>query len=376
MTHSDGFVATRRKPPWALPRGNAATGGVSVLPDKPPRDRAAFPSVRFGLRITAPPVGVSVCLPDGERAKAERISVGIVMGKIITKLNEDKPISAVIKISAVLIADTLLRQVILPGDFLRFDKEKGYFIELFFGLRTAWLEEPLTFMRWLQITWNQNIRSLTISLFLVGIITLLLFRFRFTKAENFRLSRHTVVISLLCLAFAAIGYSHMMYNDFLRGTLVWQYDVTNAMRVIFLVALFEELIYRGFITNVLFRLKSYGLKTPAAIAISAVLFGLVHLESAIKILIQGGSIPIMIMAERTFSSIISGVSWATILYHKKDIVSLICIHAAHNLLVHSYKGDSIFTIVLYWTFYAVFIVCYPVFLIFKAKKNQEPYIRV
>ena len=304
-------------------------------------------------------------------ARTERTNVGMVMRKVLSKLIEDRPLSAVIKIAAVLIAAILLRYVILPDDFLRFDKQDGYFIELFFGQRIPWMEESLTLSRWLQIAWNQNIRSLIIYLFLVGIIILLIFRFRFTKAENFRLSRHTVVISLLCLAFSAIGYSHMMYNDFLRGTLVWQFDVTNALRTVLLVALFEELIYRGFITNVLFRLKPYGLKTLVAIAISAVLFGLVHLESAVKILLQGGSIPIMVMAERTFSSMISGVSYATMLYYRKDIVSLICIHAAHNLLVHSYTDNSILTIVLYWTFYALFIIGYPVLLIFRARKKVK-----
>jgi len=290
----------------------------------------------------------------------------MIMGKVSSTPKEDRPLSAVIKIAAVLVADILLRFVILPDDFLRFHNQKDYFSGTFVNT----MKEPLTLSRWFTTAWNQNIRSLTINLFILGLI-LLVFRFRFKRTENFQLSRRTVIIALSCLAFTAIGYSHMMYNAYLQGVLVWQYEVTNILRVILLVALFEELIHRGFITNVLFRLKPYGLKTATAIAISAVIFGLMHLPSAIQILIQGGSIPFIVMVERTLSSMVSGVSYAVMLYYRKDIVSLICIHAAHNFLVGSYTTESVMTIVFYWVFYALFIIGYPVLLIFRARKKVK-----
>jgi hypothetical protein len=47
-----------------------------VRPDKPPRDRTAFPSVRFGLRVNRPACRSVVSpLPDGEHAGTKRKEV-------------------------------------------------------------------------------------------------------------------------------------------------------------------------------------------------------------------------------------------------------------------------------------------------------------
>jgi len=48
VTHSDTFRFAAKYLVGAA-AGYAAAGGFSVLPDKPPRDRAAVPSVRFGF---------------------------------------------------------------------------------------------------------------------------------------------------------------------------------------------------------------------------------------------------------------------------------------------------------------------------------------
>jgi len=288
------------------------------------------------------------------------------MGKISLKLNGRQHLSTVVGIIIVLIVYIVLNRII-SYDFLQFD-HRGYFDKMFNN-------EPFSFMDWFYLIWNRDIRWLTINLFIIVVIILLLFRFRFKRAENFRLTKHTAIVALLCFIPAIIGGSYAMYYLYKQGELHWESQIVEFLRLIYAVGLFEELIDRGYITNNLFSLKSKGLKTPVAIAISAVIFWFVHVQGAVISALFSGT-PFSIISwgfgEQFINLTFFGASMAVILYYKKDIVSLICIHAAHNILLDSYlgSGESLLMGALYAVFYAVFIVCYPVFLIYKARKSK------
>jgi len=135
------------------------------------------------------------------------------------------------------------------------------------------------------------------------------------------------------------------------------------------VAMTEEIIFRGFITNKLFGLKQNGFRTVAAVAISAVVFGFIHIDAALVNLLRFGMIPpIESIAGPFIYTLGCGVSWAVILYYKKDIVSLACIHFTINILVDAYTlcGESLWLGVLYLATFIAFVVCYPAILLFKA----------
>jgi len=228
---------------------------------------------------------------------------------------ENKPLSAAFKIAAVLAVNLVLKRFVLP------------------------------------VHWNGTIRYI-----IIVIIILFLFRFRFTKAENFRISRNTAIIALICSVSVIAVARHL--------------DVRDILQTVFVTAFFEELIYRGYITNELFRLKQSGLKTTAAIAISAALFGFIHIDGIIGQSVAGTFAPDLgSTAVRFFSAAGFGLSFALILYHKKDVISAIFIHAVNNILAGAYYngGESAASGALYAVFAAVFVVGYPAFLTLKRK---------
>jgi len=288
----------------------------------------------------------------------------------LKKLTGNKPLSAAVKIAAVLTADLLLRSF-LPFDFLEIDI-RNFADKIYHN-------ETLSLPQFFLMLWNQNIRSLAILFFIV--VTALLFHFRFKKAEICQLSRHTAIIALACFAMSAIGYSYLMYYTYSHYGYMWQLGIAEVLRVIFSVALCEEVLHRGYITNELFRLRSNRLKTPVAIAISAVIFGFGHIDGFVISFLFRGIPPsflfsaeaLLSYADAFFFPAICGVSWAVVLYYKKDIISLICIHAAHNLLFSAYwdSGKPLLIGALYMVFYISFIICYPAFLIYKARKKPE-----
>ena len=288
------------------------------------------------------------------------------MGKVFLRLNENKLLFAVTKIMLILTVSTLLFRVVLPADFLRIDTT--HFFEKYVNYET------LSLSQWLILFWNDNVHALVANLFVIFIVILLIFRFRFTKAENFQLSRYTVVIVLSCLVFSVFGYLYMTFYQFSHYGFSWQISITDFLKQILVIALLEELIYRGFIANILFRLKPSGLKILAAVAISAAIFGFIHIDASIvHFLRYGFTPPIRNIVEPFFFTAGCGVSWAIVLYYKKDLISIIFIHAANNILSNSYaySGRPLLIGVLYVVFFIIFIICYPVFLIFKAKKQQQ-----
>ena len=285
----------------------------------------------------------------------------------MTNLTDNKPLSSAIKIAAVLIADIFIRRIV-PLEFWQINTRD--FIQKWYD------NETISLTQWLSIFWNSINYELVVNIILVVFVIVFLFRFRYKKAENFRLSWRTIVIALLCALASAIGILYVLRYDSLlydRASLQWQIS-----RTLIIVALFEELIYRGFITNELFRLKPHGLKTPAAIAISAVVFGFIHIQGSITRVLDGfppsftwGS------AEKFVSTAAIGVAMAVIFYYTKDIISLICIHATNNILYDSYLagsyaagGEVTSAGVLFAVFSILFYICYPVFLIYKGKTRQ------
>jgi len=283
------------------------------------------------------------------------------MRGISIKLIENKPLSAAIRITAVLIVKILLDFFILPFEFLRIDTS-GFFDKIV-------NQETLSLSEWFFRSWNNDIRIVAINL--AVIILLLVFGFRFRKTENLRLSRHTVLIALICLLVSTIGYSYMMYYDFTHGVFMWQDRISYLLRTIVTVAFMEEFIYRSLITNELFHLKPSGLNIPVAIVISAVIFGLIHIDTSIFNFLRYGFAPSIGTMEQFLYTVGCGISWAVILYYKKDIVSLVCMHTASNLLDYSYyiSGRPMLIGALFVTFNVLFFVCYPVFLIFTARKK-------
>ena len=283
----------------------------------------------------------------------------------LKRITGSKPLSAIVIITAVIIADMLLHSF-LPFDFLEIDTRD--FLQKYFD------KEALSLSQWCTLFWNWNIRLLVKDLFQIVIIICLLFRFRFTKAENFQISRHTAVIAALSFLTSALALLYLFRYDVLNDGRMWQARIVDVFRTIFVVSLLEELVYRGFISNVLFRLKPNGLKTSVAIAISGAVFGFVHIQGGITRVFMGfppsfswGT------AETFFSTAVFGVSSALILYHRKDLIALICIHAAHNILFESYRssGESMLMGALYVSFYCILLICYPVILCFKARKQSE-----
>ena len=283
----------------------------------------------------------------------------------LKRITGSKPLSAIVIITAVIIADMLLHSF-LPFDFLEIDTRD--FLQKYFD------KEALSLSQWCILFWNWNIRLLVKDLFQIVIIICLLFRFRFTKAENFQISRHTAVIAALSFLTSALALLYLFRYDVLNDGRMWQARIVDVFRTIFVVSLLEELVYRGFISNVLFRLKPNGLKTSVAIAISGAVFGFVHIQGGITRVFMGfppsfswGT------AETFFSTAVFGVSSALILYHRKDLIALICIHAAHNILLESYRssGESMLMGALYVSFYCILLICYPVILCFKARKQSE-----
>ena len=283
------------------------------------------------------------------------------MRGILIKLTENKPLSAAVRITAVLIVKILLDFFILPFEFLRIDTS-GFFDKIV-------NQETLSLSEWFFRSWNNDIRIVAINL--AVIILLLVFGFRFRKTENLRLSRHTVLIALICLLVSTIGYSYMMYYDFTHGVFMWQDRISYLLRTIVTVAFMEEFIYRSLITNELFHLKPSGLNIPVAIVISAVIFGLIHIDTSIFNFLRYGFAPSIGTMEQFLYTVGCGISWAVILYYKKDIVSLVCMHTASNLLDYSYyiSGRPMLIGALFVTFNVLFFVCYPVFLIFTARKK-------
>ena len=187
------------------------------------------------------------------------------------------------------------------------------------------------------------------------------------------------MIALLCVLASAIGILYILRYDSLYDGSSWQWRVSQISRLLIIVALFEELIYRGFITNELFRLKSHGLKTPVAIAISAIIFGFIHIQGSITRVLDGFP-PSFTWdsAEKFVSTAAIGVAMAVILYYTKDIISLICIHTAHNILYDSYNvglfasGGELRLAGMWFTVFIIsFYICYPTFLIYKARKSPK-----
>ena len=281
----------------------------------------------------------------------------------------DKALLATVKILAVLIADIFLRRVV-PLEFWRINTKD--FIQKWYD------NETVSLPQWLSIFWNSNNRELIINIILVVIVIIFLFRFRFKKAENFRFSRRTILIALLCLAVSVIGFMYVRRYDLLYDGSSWQWRVSQMIQTLVIVALFEELIYRGFISNELFRLKAYGLKTPMAIAISAAAFGFAHIQGGITRVLNG--LPPLFTwgsAERFITTAAAGVSMALILYYTKDIISLLFIHTANNILYDSYwvglsvGGEFSPAVALSVIFVISFYVCYPLFLMYKAGKKPK-----
>jgi len=286
---------------------------------------------------------------------------------IVKKLIDNKPFSVAIKIVSLLVASFLLRFFILPTEFFSIDTTD--FIQKYLN------NETLSIPQWFSMFWNSNIRQLTWQ-FIIVIIILLIFRFRFKKADNFRLTRHTAIIALICFLISATGLLFVLHYDVIHDGLTWQSRIADVLYIIFMVALYEEFVYRGFITNELFKLKQDGMKSPTAIAISAVIFGFIHIEPAIYLLLFLGfthSITNLSTWGQFIFTAGCGVSWAVILYYRKDIISLICIHATINIMDSSYisSGRSVLMGALYVIFFISFVVFYPAFLIYKAKINRK-----
>jgi len=272
-----------------------------------------------------------------------------------------------VKIAIVLTVDIVLNRII-PNEFLQFD-HRGYFDKMFNN-------QPFSLVEWFQMIWNRDIRLLVIYLVIIGIVLMLAYGYRFSKEDNFQLSKHTAVVASICFIPAIIGYAYMMHYQDQHGVLYLESQLIDFFRQLFIVGLFEELVYRGYITNELFKLKDSGLKIPVAIVISAFLFWFSHIQGAVVSALFFG-MPFSIMRwgfwEQFFSIAFFGAAMAVILFYKKDIVSLICIHAAHNILLDSYIGSdqSLLMGAVYGVFYAVAVVCYPAILICKARNRRN-----
>jgi len=288
----------------------------------------------------------------------------------LNKLTDNKSISVAVKIAIVMIVDIVLNRII-PNEFLQFD-HRGYFDKMFNN-------QPFSLVDWFHMVWNREIRLLVIYLVIIVIVLRLAYRYRFSKEDNFQLSKHTAVVASICLIPAIIGYAYMMRYQYQHGVLYLESQLIYFFRQLYFVGLFEELVYRGYIANELFKLKDSGLKTPVAVAISAVLFWFSHIQGAVVSALFFG-MPFSIMHwgfwEQLLSVAFFGAAMAVILFYRKDLVSLICIHAAHNILLDSYMGSdqSMLMGALYGVFYAVVVVGYPAILIYKAKKRRSVFV--
>ena len=277
----------------------------------------------------------------------------------MNKLTGNKSLSLTVKIAIVLIVDILLNRII-PYEFMQFD-HRGYFDKMFNN-------QPFSLVEWFYMIWNRDIRLLVIYLFIIVILIRLAYRYRFNKEDNFQLSKHTAVVASICFIPAISGYAYMMHYQYQHGVLYLESQLIDFFRQLFIVGLLEELVYRGYIANELFKLKDSGLKIPVSIVISAVLFWFSHIQGAVVSALFFG-MPFSIMHwgfwEQLLSVAFFGAAMAVILFYKKDIVSLICIHAAHNILLDSYMGSdqSMLMGAMYGVFYAVVVVCYPTILI-------------
>ena len=293
------------------------------------------------------------------------------MGGIsLRKLTDNIPLSMSLKIVAVLFADIFIRRIV-PLEFWQINTRD--FIQKWYD------NEIISFVQWFSMLWNSTNYELIVNTILVVIIIIFLFRFRYKKAENFQFTQRTLIIALLCALASAIGSFYILRFDTLYYGVSWQWRVLQMTRTLIIVAFFEELIYRGFITTELFRLKSYGLKTPVAIAISAIIFGFIHVQGSITRVLDGFP-PSFTWesAERFFSTAAIGVSMSVIFYYTKDIVSLICIHTANNILYDLYliilyaNGGELRFRSVWFTISAIsFYFCYPVYLIYKAGKKPK-----
>lgn len=188
---------------------------------------------------------------------------------------------------------------------------------------------------------DENFYNLLVEgLITVLIFILLIFRFKFKISENFNITKSTFIITLICtiISVCAVYYSYKN-NDY-----PLKLYFGEIIKLLIGVSLFEKLIFRGFITNELFRMKKIGMKTPVAISISAILFGLMHLPAYFHYseVTFGGAI-----FRFVFPTII-GVSYAIFLYYKKDIISLIIIHTASNICgsIAGQPFDIVFFVVL------------------------------
>lgn len=188
---------------------------------------------------------------------------------------------------------------------------------------------------------TENFYNLLVcGLITVGIFIFLIFRYRYKTSDNFQFTRSTAVIIVACVIVSTVAVV-LSYNN---GNHLWQAYVGEVVKLFFGVSIFEELIFRGFITNELFRLNKYGLKIPSGIIISGILFGLMHLPAyfCYSVVTFGGAVFSFV-----FPTII-GFAYAIILYYKKDIISLIFIHTASNICgsIAGQPFDIIFFVVM------------------------------
>ena len=84
------------------------------------------------------------------------------MGKILSKLTENKPLLAVIKIVVLLTFNTLLFRFIISGDFLHIDPT--HFFEKYVN------NETLSLSQWFVLVWNDNVQGHIIYSSITGLI--------------------------------------------------------------------------------------------------------------------------------------------------------------------------------------------------------------
>ncbi|MCL2611044.1 MAG: CPBP family intramembrane metalloprotease [Defluviitaleaceae bacterium] len=167
-------------------------------------------------------------------------------------------------------------------------------------------------------------------------VLVVIFRYKFKKEENFIMTRYTKNSAIIfgVISIILLLASLMSGTNLLRAFL-------HIIQMLLVVGLFEELFFRGFVTNEMLSLKKYGIKPSVAIIISGVFFGALHLISPM----HGLSIVAFILVRGVVPSIL-GISFAVILYYKKDVIALMFIHAAVNLSMNIItSGFTLFVIV-------------------------------
>jgi len=178
------------------------------------------------------------------------------------------------------------------------------------------------------------------TILLSGLFTLawiyLVLGYRFKKSELFMVNKLTLICGIVELGILTIGFLIEFNKHYYPIPLY----LGEALKQLFGVAVTEELIFRGYVSNCFFPYVKNGRTLLAVAGFSALLFALTHIPFYLYNLPPGTAIPWgELLYSRFAYPFYVGFIFTLLLYFKKDIILLILLHAGGNLISSLLTGS-------------------------------------